>query len=661
MGPWSTLGDRRRRSPHRRRHRHRAPRRHRSGNGYGGSDGSGPGRGDPTRPTAGAAPAPRSKRNAKRAVVEWGILIVAALVIALVIKTFLFQAFYIPSESMVPTLEVGDRVLVNKLSYDLHDVHRGDIVVFAAEPNRGVAPRRHQGPREARRSGSPARPSPQCETDRICINGQLLDETYLPTGTVTTMPTSCRTSRRHRQEGARVRRPTAPRAAARCPPGTYFVMGDNRTDSKDAPCLRADQGVEHRRPRLPAHLAPRPPRLPVASRPRRRRRGSVAARIRRRSRPCGRRGRSRPRRCPWPASSRMWRTSCASHANASTLEPVEERDEARGPLGVVQVHASMPASAEVGRVALQRHRRPLRRRSSARASRRAPRRRASRAAPSFDEQSQSRSRAPSAAAATSTIGAAPRRGLRRRSRARSRRRSSRVEVGEAGHVELGELGGGRLRPPACAARPRRTTSSWTSTTSPSADSQASVSRPARAPLERPAERRERVLGHVGPGAPVGERDRGRHARLLPTSHPARAILKCPRPHADGCWQVGHECSWEVGPHDDHPSQMPGCGDVQLQIDDLTVRVCATTTSRARTASGARPARRRCPATASRAHRRPARLVRRAAGGLALPAELAEPHAGPPLTPDDLLDFHLMLEDDGWFDELVAMVRRTTPE
>ena len=40
---------------------------------------------------------------------------------------------------MVPTLEVGDRVLVNKLSYDLHDVNRGDIVVFEAEPNPGGA------------------------------------------------------------------------------------------------------------------------------------------------------------------------------------------------------------------------------------------------------------------------------------------------------------------------------------------------------------------------------------------------------------------------------------------------------------------------------------------------------------------------------------------
>ena len=54
---------------------------------------------------------------------------------ALVIRAFFLAAFYIPSESMVPTLEKGDRVLVNKLSYKLHDVHRGDVVVFERPPN----------------------------------------------------------------------------------------------------------------------------------------------------------------------------------------------------------------------------------------------------------------------------------------------------------------------------------------------------------------------------------------------------------------------------------------------------------------------------------------------------------------------------------------------
>ena len=58
------------------------------------------------------------------------MVIAGALAVRWSSSTFLFQAFYIPSVSMTPTLEVGDRVLVNKLSYKLHDVHRGDIVVF---------------------------------------------------------------------------------------------------------------------------------------------------------------------------------------------------------------------------------------------------------------------------------------------------------------------------------------------------------------------------------------------------------------------------------------------------------------------------------------------------------------------------------------------------
>src|SRR5204862_93172 len=84
----------------------------------------------------GADPSRQTRRpRVNRTIVEWALLLLAAVVLALLIKQFLFQAFYIPSRSMVPTLEVGDRVLVNKLSYDLHDVNRGDIVVFRAEPN----------------------------------------------------------------------------------------------------------------------------------------------------------------------------------------------------------------------------------------------------------------------------------------------------------------------------------------------------------------------------------------------------------------------------------------------------------------------------------------------------------------------------------------------
>ncbi|HVQ19332.1 MAG TPA: signal peptidase I [Actinomycetes bacterium] len=61
---------------------------------------------------------------------ELPILLIIALGLALLIKTFLMQAFYIPSGSMEDTLHIGDRVLVNKLAYKFTDIQRGDIVVF---------------------------------------------------------------------------------------------------------------------------------------------------------------------------------------------------------------------------------------------------------------------------------------------------------------------------------------------------------------------------------------------------------------------------------------------------------------------------------------------------------------------------------------------------
>jgi signal peptidase I len=75
-----------------------------------------------------------SKSTWERNAVEWVLIIVAALLAAFLLKTFLIQAFFIPSESMDPTLKKGDRVLVNKLSYHMHAIHRGDIVVFKRPP-----------------------------------------------------------------------------------------------------------------------------------------------------------------------------------------------------------------------------------------------------------------------------------------------------------------------------------------------------------------------------------------------------------------------------------------------------------------------------------------------------------------------------------------------
>jgi signal peptidase I len=66
---------------------------------------------------------------------ELPFLIVLAFLLALFIKAFLVQAFYIPSGSMEQTLEIRDRVLVNKLVYDFRDIHRGEVVVFDGEGN----------------------------------------------------------------------------------------------------------------------------------------------------------------------------------------------------------------------------------------------------------------------------------------------------------------------------------------------------------------------------------------------------------------------------------------------------------------------------------------------------------------------------------------------
>jgi signal peptidase I len=103
------------------------------------STGAKAGAGGPAGDGAGASGAPgggksgrpaghaRRKRSFWR---EFPVLVVVALLLAVVIKTYAIQAFFIPSGSMENTLEINDRVLVNKLVYDVRSIHRGDIVVF---------------------------------------------------------------------------------------------------------------------------------------------------------------------------------------------------------------------------------------------------------------------------------------------------------------------------------------------------------------------------------------------------------------------------------------------------------------------------------------------------------------------------------------------------
>ena len=69
---------------------------------------------------------------------ELPVLLLVAFLLAFLLRTFVVQVFYIPSASMVPTLQVDDRMVVEKLTYIFHDPHRGEVVVFAGEESTQV-------------------------------------------------------------------------------------------------------------------------------------------------------------------------------------------------------------------------------------------------------------------------------------------------------------------------------------------------------------------------------------------------------------------------------------------------------------------------------------------------------------------------------------------
>jgi signal peptidase I len=86
---------------------------------------------EPTDETPGVKP-PKSRR---RGLIEWIIVLIVAVGLSFLVRTFVVQEYYVPSTSMTPTLDIGDRILVNKLSVDFGTVNIGDIVVFKAPPN----------------------------------------------------------------------------------------------------------------------------------------------------------------------------------------------------------------------------------------------------------------------------------------------------------------------------------------------------------------------------------------------------------------------------------------------------------------------------------------------------------------------------------------------
>lgn len=148
-----------------------------------------------------------SPRRWRRRLLEWVAILLAALVAALLLRAYVVQAFYVPSGSMLPTLQIGDRILVEKVDLD---IHRGDIIVFRRPPGDLYL---EDGATDLvkRVIGLPGE-TIWSEGNTVYIDGRPLPEPWLPP---------------HTPLGPPIRRQVIPK-------GEYFVMGDNRADSYDS-------------------------------------------------------------------------------------------------------------------------------------------------------------------------------------------------------------------------------------------------------------------------------------------------------------------------------------------------------------------------------------------------------------------------------------------
>jgi signal peptidase I len=155
---------------------------------------------------------PRRRRRWRRALAETAITILVAALLAGLVRTFAFQTFWIPSSSMVPTIDVYDRVLVQKAFFTWHDVHEGQIVVFSHPPLDHCL---GEGDLVKRVIALPGQ-TIYSSGNSIYVNGRLLAEPYLPQYDPLGPPIA---SSQH---------------PYRVPAGEFYVLGDNRADSCDS-------------------------------------------------------------------------------------------------------------------------------------------------------------------------------------------------------------------------------------------------------------------------------------------------------------------------------------------------------------------------------------------------------------------------------------------
>ncbi|QXC62033.1 signal peptidase I [Aquihabitans sp. G128] len=150
------------------------------------------------------------------------MVVVGALVVAVLVRTFAFEQFWIPSPSMSNTLVRNDRVLVNKLAYEVHGVHRGDVVVFER-------PKNQEGTIKdliKRVVGLPGE-HVSIMGGTVRIDGRVLDEPYTD-GLETEANVGC---------GLGDTKGIDTEAGLRIPAGHVLVLGDNRVNSQDGRCF----------------------------------------------------------------------------------------------------------------------------------------------------------------------------------------------------------------------------------------------------------------------------------------------------------------------------------------------------------------------------------------------------------------------------------------
>lgn len=165
---------------------------------------------DPASDGTGSPQRRHPRRGAKHKVLEWGTIAVVALLLAFGIRTFVFQAFFVPSGSMIPTLQDGDRILVQKLFFSAAKLRTGEIVVFhgpSADANCGS----YEPILVKRVIGLPGEVI-QSKGSTVYLNNKPLAEPWLPAGTVL---------------GKAIPR-------QKIPAGQFFMMGDNRDISCDS-------------------------------------------------------------------------------------------------------------------------------------------------------------------------------------------------------------------------------------------------------------------------------------------------------------------------------------------------------------------------------------------------------------------------------------------